>query len=130
MYSRIFELDAMQYPLYHFSMTSVSAIKQEILRRLEPLDLKTVIMFGSRVSGVSSQDSDIDLYIVTKDDYIPATWKDKMFLKLRVSKALGELKATNDFDLIVHTAAMEKLFRERESQFSREVFEKGERLYG
>lgn len=110
-------------------MNSFAQIKTELLQRLSPLDLEQIILFGSYASGSYTDHSDIDLYIVTRDDFIPQNFKEKMEIKIRVSDALKDLKKKYDLDLIVHTRKMNELFRERDSLFSREIFRKGISLY-
>ena len=105
-------------------------IKNEILERLIPLNLKQIILFGSYAYGIPHKDSDIDLYIVTNDDFIPQSWREKMDIKLTVSNAIRDLKKQYDIDLIVHTRKMSEKFIEMQSLFSQEILEKGEKLYG
>jgi hypothetical protein len=50
---------------------NLEAIKKEIVEQLKPLDPEKVILFGSYAYGQPTEESDIDLYIVTKDDFIP-----------------------------------------------------------
>jgi predicted nucleotidyltransferase len=53
------------------------ALKQEIQARLKPLDSACVILFGSRAHGQPTEESDLDLYGVMKDEFIPAFYKEK-----------------------------------------------------
>jgi predicted nucleotidyltransferase len=103
-------------------------IKKEIINSLKPLDLEKVILFGSYAYGSPSDDSDIDLYVVTKDDFIPNNFKEKMKIKLKVSKSLKQLKYKYDFDLIVHSIPMHEKFINTGSLFSKEIIRKGHRL--
>lgn len=54
-------------------MVDIEKLKEEILERLRPLDPERVILFGSYACGNPTEDSDIDLYVVTKDDFVPAS---------------------------------------------------------
>ena len=103
-------------------------IIKEIINSLKPLDLEKVILFGSYAYGNPSDDSDIDLYVVTKDDFIPNNFKQKMKIKLKVSKSLKHLKYEYDFDLIVHSSPMYEKFTNMGSLFSKEIIRKGQRL--
>ena len=103
-------------------------IKKEIINSLKPLDLEKVILFGSYAYGSPTDDSDIDLYVVTKDDFIPNNFREKMKIKLKVSKSLKQLKYKYDFDLIVHSSPMYEKFINMGSLFSKEIISKGHRL--
>ena len=85
-------------------------IKNEILEALKPVNPYKIILFGSYARNDANINSDIDLYIVTGDDFIPGSFADKMSIKTEVTKALRMLKKKYDFDLIVHTRKMSEIF--------------------
>jgi len=107
----------------------IESIKSEIIKRLKPLNPEKVILFGSFANNSANKDSDIDLYIVTKDDYMPKTWREKMNIKLKFSKALRDLKREYDIDLITHTKKMHQKFLNTNSLFSKEIQTKGQVIY-
>ena len=111
-------------------LLNIEEIKDEIIEKLKPLNPNKIILFGSYAYGTPNKDSDIDLYIVSNDDFIPKSWKEKMQIKLKFSKALRELKKEYDIDLITHTKKMYEKFLELDSMFSREILNKGQVLYG
>ena len=111
-------------------MVNIETIKLEILKRLEPLNLNQVILFGSYAYGTPHRDSDIDLYVVTNDDYIPQNFDEKMNLKLTVSKAIKDLQKIIPIDIITHTKKMHEKFVEINSSFSREILQNGVKIYG
>ncbi|OQX13455.1 MAG: hypothetical protein BWK80_42815 [Desulfobacteraceae bacterium IS3] len=105
-------------------------IKQEILKKLtDHVNLYKVILFGSYAYGNPVTDSDIDLIVVTDDDYIPNTYAENMRNYLRVSSAIRDIKKSIPIDLIVHTRPMYDKFVQMGSMFSKEVLKKGEILY-
>ena len=103
-------------------------LRNEIIERLKPLDPEMVVLFGSYANGEPNENSDIDLYIVTKDDLMPHSWKDKSNLRLKYSQQLLDFRIRHAMDLIVYTRPMHKKFIEINSSFSREVMNKGVRL--
>ena len=105
-------------------------MKREIIKQLKPLNPYKIIIFGSYAYGTPTQNSDIDLYIVSNDDFIPLSWKKKMQIKLKFSKALREIKKQYDIDLITHTKKMYEKFLDLDSMFSREIRTKGQVIYG
>ena len=111
-------------------MVNIETIKLEILKRLEPLNLNQVILFGSYAYGTPHRDSDIDLYVVTNDEYIPQNFDEKMNLKLSVSKAIKDLQKIIPIDIITHTKKMHEKFIELNSSFSREILQNGVKIYG
>jgi uncharacterized protein len=105
-------------------------IKEQILAQLtERLKLYRVILFGSHAGGMPGADSDIDLLVVTDDDFMPADFEENMQNYLKVSSALRDIKKRIPIDLIVHTRPMHEKFIQLGSMFSREVAKKGEVLY-
>jgi uncharacterized protein len=104
-------------------------IKNQIIEALKPLDPEKVILFGSYAYGEPTADSDIDLYIVTKDDFIPKSFKEKMNIKLKFIDAIDQIRENFPVDLIIHTKKMYKKFVELNSMFSREILNDGMKLY-
>jgi len=109
-------------------MMDIEKLKDEIIERLKPLNPERVILFGSYAYGTPTQESDIDLYVVTRDEFIPQTWKEKSNITKTVSKAIRDLRSSVAIDLIVHTKAMSQKFQELESSFSKELLSKGKVL--
>lgn len=109
-------------------MLDITQLKQDILHRLEPLNLEKIILFGSYAYGTPTEESDLDLYVVTNDDFVPQTWREKMNVVRNVSKHLRDIREHVAIDLVVHTKAMNHRFRELNSSFSREIYQKGEVL--
>lgn len=106
-------------------MMDIQALQQAIIERLKPLDLYKIILFGSYAYGVPTEDSDIDLYVVTKDEFIPQSFREKSNLTKSVSKQLRDLRSSLAIDLIVHTKSMNSKFRELNGSFYKEISEKG-----
>jgi len=100
-----------------------------IVERLKTIKPYKVILIGSHVSGETHVDSDIDLIVVTSDDYFPKSYKEKSDIYLRVSNILTDLVRKMPVDLIVYTKPMYDRFNELGSLFSKEVLQKGIVLY-
>jgi len=69
------------------------------------------------------------MYIVTKDEYIPKNFKEKMDVKATFVEAIRDIRKENPIDLIVHTKTMHRRFLEIGSMFSRHLMQKGILLY-
>lgn len=106
-------------------MVDIEIIKTEIVHKLKPLNPDKIILFGSYAYGEPHSDSDIDLYVVTSDEFMPETWREKSNIYIKYSKKIREIKNDIPTDLIVHTKAMHKKFKELDSMFSRKIFNKG-----
>ena len=104
-------------------------IKKEIITRLKNINPYKVILFGSFVHGKPDSHSDIDLLVVTDDDYLPKNYNENIKNYLAVSSLLRDLKRNIPIDLIVHTKPMHDEFLRLGSMFSREVIQRGEVLY-
>jgi len=106
-------------------MIDIEVLKLEIIESLKSLNLNRIILFGSYAYGSPSRDSDIDLYVVTNDEYTPKNWEEKSNLIQQVSPSLSELRNRFPIDLIVHTKEMNKEFMKLNSYFSKEILSKG-----
>ena len=100
-------------------------VKNEIIEFLRPIDPEKVILFGSYAYGVPDADSDIDLYIVTKENIIPETFEENLQIKKRVYQALEKFRKKYASDIIVHTMPVHQKFIELGSSFSKEIMQKG-----
>lgn len=110
-------------------MVDIDRLGREIVGRLKPLDPEQIILFGSYARGDAGEESDLDLYVVTHDDFTPANWRENGNIYLQYARPLRELQKTVAIDLITHTRPMNRKFREMGSSFSREVLEEGKVLY-
>jgi predicted nucleotidyltransferase len=106
-------------------MIDIENLKLEIIKRLEPLNLDKIILFGSYAYGTPTKDSDIDLYIVTNDDFIPQSYKEKRALVWSVSEKILDIRKKYAIDLLVHTKKMHHKFIELQSSFSKEILQNG-----
>ena len=100
-----------------------------ILENLQNLNLYKVILFGSFAYGKPDKDSDVDLIVVTKDEYFPKSYKEKSDLYLKVSNALTDIGGRIPIDLIVYTKSMYIQFIQVGSLFSKEILQNGVILY-
>jgi predicted nucleotidyltransferase len=103
----------------------IENLKREVVNRLAPLNLEKIILFGSYAYGKPHEDSDIDLYIVTKDNFIPASWKEKNQIYLKVARILQDVLQAHPTDLIIHTKKMHEKFISLNSSFSRTILKQG-----
>ncbi len=101
----------------------------QIRDALMPLRPERGIMFGSYAWGRPVEDSDIDLYVVTQDDFTPATYDERMRNHLKVAAALREINRKVAIDLIVHTKPVHETFIRLDSMFAREIMTRGRVLY-
>ncbi len=98
-------------------MVDIEEIKLEIIENLKPLKPNKIVLFGSYAYGHPHEESDIDLYVVTNDDFIPQSWDEKNQLYLKVARALRDLRKNIAIDLIVHSKKMYEIFKETNSSF-------------
>ena len=103
-------------------------LRSQISEALKPLHPETVILFGSYAWGHPTEDSDIDLYVVTQDDFMPATWRQKRDIVRAVSNQILDLRTRYAIDLLVHTKPMHRKFVEINSSFARQIMSRGARL--
>ena len=107
----------------------IEEITQKIVEKLQPLNPYQIILFGSYAYGKANKDSDLDLYIVTNDDFIPQSFEESFKIKRKYLEALDEI--TNQFaaDIIIHTKKMNEKFLKLNSSFAKTIYQKGKILY-
>jgi predicted nucleotidyltransferase len=103
-------------------------LQTRIRDALTPLHPEKVILLGSYAWGRPTEDSDIDLYVVTQDDFMPATWRQKRDIVRAVSNRVLDLRTQYAIDLLVHTKPMHRKFVEMDSSFARQIMNEGVRL--
>lgn len=101
------------------------SVQHEIISYLRPINPEKVILFGSYAHGTPNIDSDIDLYIVTKENFVPANFKENLQIKKRVYMALSKFRKKYASDILVHTIPVHQKFVELGSSFSKEIMQKG-----
>lgn len=108
---------------------NIENIVDELKNRLIPDGIEKLILFGSYASGTQTEDSDIDLLVVTADQEMPKSFSEKSRIYLRVARKVEDIRRRVPVDLIVHTHPMYEKFLELNSMFSREIKEKGRVIY-
>jgi uncharacterized protein len=107
---------------------NLELIKKSIIDLLKPVNPEKVILFGSYAHGTPTDESDIDLYIVSKEDFFPKNYSENMQHYKKYTYPLKDLKKEFPVDIIVHTLEMNKLFENSGSSFAKEITTKGLRL--
>jgi len=102
---------------------------EQIKENLKELNPYLILLFGSYAYGTPHKDSDIDLLVVTNDNFIPQSFKEKTDLYISVNEHILNIASQVPVDLIVYTLPMYKKFVELQSSFSREILSKGIILY-
>ncbi len=111
-------------------MINIEEVGKEIVEQLKPLAPVRIVLFGSYADGTATEDSDIDLYVVTNDDFIPQSWREKSRVYQKVAKSIQNILRKYPTDLIVHTKKMYQKAIDTNHFFITEIEEKGIRIYG
>ncbi len=98
----------------------------EILSKFNPY---LILLFGSYAYGTPDEDSDIDILVVTQDDFIPQTFKEHTKIYMKISSAIRPVKKQIAVDLIVHTLPMYEKFIKQDSSFAHEITTQGKIIY-
>lgn len=88
-----------------------------------------IFLFGSCVTGKIHKDSDIDILVVTKDEYMPKNFKEKTQLYLKFRESITEINKEIAIDLIVYTLPMFQKFIELGSSFADEIKNNAKIIY-
>ena len=110
-------------------MNNDSIYIQQLNESLKELNPNLIMLFGSYAWGTPHKDSDIDLLVVTDDDFIPANFEEKLKLSLKYKRKIFEINKLVAVDLLVYTKPMYQHFIDLQSSFSCEILSKGIILY-
>ena len=113
----------------HGSMQRDFIYIQQLKESLRELNPYLIILFGSYAYGTPHKDSDIDLLVVTNDEFIPKSYEERIAVQLTISNHIFDIAKQVPIDLIVYTIPMYKQFVEQNSNFAREIITKGKILY-
>ena len=102
---------------------------QEITDKLKTINPQLIILFGSYAYGTPNEDSDIDLLVVTNDDFMPKTFSEKIRYRIKIREIIYELSEQIPIDLLIYTLPMFKKFKELNSNFAKEILTNGKKLY-
>jgi len=102
---------------------------QQLRDNLKELNPHLILLFGSYAYGTPNKDSDIDLIVVTNDNYLPKTFTEQTELYINVSEHILSISKQIPVDLIVYTLPMYKEFVKINNAFAKEVLNKGVILY-
>ncbi len=102
---------------------------QEIVNKLIVINPYLIILFGSYAYGTPHADSDIDILVVTKDDFMPQTFSERLEYRLSIKKIIRETAKKVPIDLLVYSRPMFNKFKELNSSFSKEILTTGKKLY-
>ena len=104
-------------------------IKKQIVDQIKKIKPYKIVLFGSHAYGKPNIESDVDLLVITKDEFLPKNFTEKNEIYLTVSNEITNIEKKYPIDLIVHTKAMHRKFLELDSMFSKKITAKGMVLY-
>ncbi len=114
---------------YNFKIMEGNKYIPLIVDELLKASPERIILFGSYAYGTPNNDSDLDILVVTQDEFVPTTNKEKMQIHHKYNPLIKEFRKFIPIDLIVYTKTMFDKFKETKSQFSLEITQKGKILY-
>ncbi len=101
----------------------------EIVSRLKKIDPYLIILFGSYAYGSPDEDSDIDILLVTNDDFMPQSYEERLIYRLSIKKMIRATAKKVPVDILIYTKPMFEKFKEVNSSFAKEILTKGKKLY-
>ena len=110
-------------------MTNVEQIINNIADTLKVEGVEKIILFGSYAYGSPTKDSDLDIIVVTSDNYIPASNREKMELHHKYNDLIKKFRRLLPIDLLVYTRSMYQKMQESGSIFTNEINREGKVLY-
>ncbi len=110
-------------------MIHTDNIISNITETLKKEGVEKIILFGSFAYGKPHEESDLDLIVVTSDNYIPETNREKMELHHKYNLLIKNFRRQIPIDMVVYTKSMYYKLLESGSLFSKELNRKGKVLY-
>jgi len=100
---------------------NIEKIKEEIVRKLKPLEPEKIIIFGSYAYGEPLEDSDLDICVVKKEV------KKKIKMKQKIRELLKDIKIAKD--ILVPNKDEYDFYKKEIGSVYREIENKGELLW-
>ena len=110
-------------------MTDIDQIINNLTDTLKEEGVEKIILFGSYAYGIPNEDSDLDIIVVTRDNFMPNTNREKMELHHKYNILIKKFRRVIPIDLLVYTKLMYQKLQESGSLFTNEVNIKGKILY-
>ena len=118
---------------YYLGMSSDIQLRNDyldqIIDKLQKLDLMKILVFGSYATNSIREDSDIDLLVVLNEDFLPETYDEWKKIKMKVRRLLREINKKVPINLLVYTVPQYELLMKNMSSFFREIHETGRVIY-
>ncbi len=102
---------------------------KEITEQLKTLNPYLILLFGSYAYGTPTEESDIDILLVTNDDFIPQTFTERLEYRLSIKKTVREIAKKVPLDLLIYSRPMFDKLKELNSSFAKEILKNGKKLY-
>ena len=74
----------------------------EITEKLKTINPYLIILFGSYAYGTPHKDSDIDILVVTNDDFMPKNFDDRLKYRISICNIIYEIEEQVPVDLLVY----------------------------
>jgi len=110
-------------------MNSVEQIIAGITDTLKIEGVEKIILFGSHAYGNPNEYSDLDIIVVTTDNYMPTTNREKMELHHKYNLLIKKFRRDIPIDMLVYTKLTYQKLQESASMFTNEINQKGKILY-
>jgi predicted nucleotidyltransferase len=110
-------------------MTKIDQIIIGITDTLKGQGVEKIILFGSYAYGVPGEDSDLDIIVVTHDNFMPSSNREKMELHHKYNLLIRKFRKDIPIDMLVYTRLMYQKVLESRNVFITEINKKGKVLY-
>ncbi len=101
----------------------------EIVKRFKNEQVFKIILFGSLATDTVTEDSDIDLVIITDSNKLFENFEERLREKIKFRNLILDLSKTTPIDLLVFTRAEFEYLSEQQPSFINEIKINGRILY-
>ncbi len=102
---------------------------EELISQLKVINPNLIILFGSYAYGTPNEDSDIDILVVTNDNFMPKNYDEQLEYRLSIKKIIRETAKKIPIDLLIYSKPMFEKFKSLESSFSKDILRNGKTIY-
>jgi predicted nucleotidyltransferase len=110
-------------------MNDIDQIINNITDTLIDEGVEKIILFGSYAHGRPNEDSDLDIIVVTPDNYMPSTNREKMELHHKYNLLIRNFRKVIPINMLVYIKLTYHEMEESGSLFINEINRKGKVLY-
>jgi predicted nucleotidyltransferase len=107
----------------------LNIVLDNLVYLLKPSDPYKIILFGSRVTGESNENSDIDLMVILDNDHVSKTYTERLNKKIHIKNLVLEINRKIPLDILVYSKEELNIIKNYGNYFINEIEKTGKIIY-